>query len=71
SDFLRELKEVRVDRILITSNTLRAERDLFLDGMSIDELKSSLASPLSVIDADGECLFEALRCIAEDKPIDS
>ena len=71
SDFLRELKDIHVDQILITSNTLRAERDLFLDGMSIDELKSSLLSPLFVIDADGESLFDALRSIAEGRPLDT
>lgn len=48
------------DRLLIPSVMLRHEGDLFLDGMSLDELKEALRVPVIVTETDGASLLRAL-----------
>ena len=50
------------DALLISENTLRAERDLFLCGMTPQELSAQLSVPLQTVKNDGAALLAALRC---------
>ena len=60
-DIAEQLKHAKADEILLADCTLRNEGDLFLDDMSIDELRQKLPAPLTVVPAqNGEALFEAL-----------
>ena len=61
-DLLRSLKDAGeyADELLLSSVTLRSEKDLFLDGMSLDELKKALPVPLTLTDNTAEGLYRAL-----------
>ena len=59
-DLKEQLQDTNADEILLCANTLRAEGDLFLDGMSLDELKASLKPAVTVVPNDGASLFRAL-----------
>ncbi|MBQ8339736.1 MAG: DUF512 domain-containing protein [Clostridia bacterium] len=48
------------DALLISENTLRAERDLFLCGMTPQELSTQLSVPLQTVKNDGAALLAAL-----------
>lgn len=48
------------DRLLISANMLRHDRDLFLDGMSLSEFKACLPLPVRVVE-DGYDFYNALR----------
>lgn len=48
------------DEILLCSSTLRAEGDLFLDDMSLEQLRAALPLPLKVVENRGEELYRAL-----------
>lgn len=48
------------DALLISENTLRAERDLFLCGMTPQELSAQLSVPLQTVKNDGAALLAAL-----------
>ncbi|MBO2517193.1 MAG: radical SAM protein [Clostridiales bacterium] len=48
------------DEILLCSSTLRAEGDLFLDDMSLEQLKEALPIPLTVVENRGGDLYRAL-----------
>lgn len=54
------------DELLIPSNTLRAEGDLFLCGMTPDELSSRLGVPVTPSKNDGSEFFLALLGIESD-----
>ena len=50
-----------MDRLLLPSNTLRQQGDLFLDDMSREELSEALGVPVDFItETDGAALLEAL-----------
>jgi len=49
------------DEILLSSSTLRHERDLFLDDMHIDEFRSRAPLPVNLVDCDGQSFYDALR----------
>ncbi|MBQ5841106.1 MAG: DUF512 domain-containing protein [Clostridia bacterium] len=60
-DILRQMKAVPMDRLLLPSNTLRQQGDLFLDDMSREELSEALGVPVDFItETDGTALLEAL-----------
>ena len=59
-DLKEQLKDADADEILLCANTLRAEGDLFLDGLSLDDLKASLQPTVTVLPNDGASLFRAL-----------
>ena len=60
-DILRQMKAVPMDRLLLPSNTLRQQGDLFLDDMSREELSEALGVPVDFItETDGAALLEAL-----------
>jgi len=49
------------DEILLSANTLRHERDLFLDDMHIDEFRTRAPLPVRLVECSGEAFYEALR----------
>lgn len=59
-DLIRQLRDVKTDQILICTNMLRAEGDLFLDGVSLGEVKGALPAPLLVVPNNGEAFYRAL-----------
>lgn len=65
SDLIRELKDVVVDQILIPSNMLRAEGDLFLDDLTLEQVRNALSSPLEIVNSDGASVFASLAQIAQ------
>ena len=54
------LQAVSADEILLCSNTLRSEGDLFLDDMPLSALRNALPCPLTVVPNTGGALFAAL-----------
>lgn len=65
-DLVNQLQNVKTDRILICATMLRAEGDLFLDGLSLDEVKQALPAPLYVIPNSGKAFYRALYGITTD-----
>ena len=59
-DLKEQLKDADDDEILLCSNVLRAEQDLFLDDMPLSELRNSLKPKLTIVPNDGAELYEAL-----------
>ena len=59
-DLKEQLKNAQTDEILLCGNTLRAEGDLFLDDMSLNELRKSLPAPVTLVPNDGASLLRAL-----------
>ena len=61
SDLLRELSGKELgDALLIPVNMLRHERDLFLDGISVDELSEKLGVKIRIVENSGASLLENL-----------
>ena len=59
-DLMEQLRDADEDEILLCSNTLRAEGDLFLDGTPLEQVRRALHSPVTVVPNDGAALFRAL-----------
>ncbi len=59
-DLSRQLKDVQTDEILLSGGTVRNEGDLFLDDMSVAELRAALHAPLTLVHGGGDVLFDAL-----------
>jgi NifB/MoaA-like Fe-S oxidoreductase len=60
-DIVRQLEQPeRFQELLIPSVMLRHEGDLFLDGMSLDELTEQLGIPVRVVANDGFELLDAM-----------
>lgn len=60
-DFAEQLQGKELgDELLISASTLRAEGDLFLCGMTPDELAAALHTPITPVPADGAALLSAL-----------
>lgn len=49
------------DTLLLSCLTLRAEGDLFLDDMSLEDFARKLPMPVTVVQRDGQSLYDALR----------
>ncbi|GHV13382.1 Fe-S oxidoreductase [Clostridia bacterium] len=60
ADVAEALADVQADEALIPSSMLRSEGDLFLDGMSIEELRERTKISIKIIDPDGEELARTL-----------
>ena len=60
-DLISQLKDADEDEILICSNTLREEGDLFLDDVSLGDVRAALKPRLTVVPNTGADLFQALR----------
>ncbi len=65
-DLVHQLQDAQTDRILICATMLRAEGDLFLDGLSLEEAKKALPAPLYVIPNSGKAFYRALYGITTD-----
>ena len=65
-DLIKQLQNVETDRILICAAMLRAEGDLFLDGLSLDDVRKALPAPLHVIPNSGKTFYRALHGITTD-----
>lgn len=48
------------DELLLSGSMLRSGKDLFLDGMTPEELSKSLSVPVRFVDNDGACFLDAL-----------
>lgn len=59
-DLTSQLKDAKADVICIVRSMLRAEGDLFLDDMSIEEVRAALPAPLCVTPNDGEAFYRVL-----------
>ena len=60
-DLIKQLRDVPMDRLILPANMLRQEGDLFLDDVSLEQVKEALGVPVTVIqETDGAALFDAL-----------
>ena len=59
-DLIEQLQHAKEDEILLCSNTLREEQDLFLDDMPLSRLRESLSPKVTIVPNNGAALFEAL-----------
>lgn len=59
-DLIRQLRDADTDHILIAANMLRAEGDLFLDDLSLDDVRAALPAPLHVVENSGEAFWRAI-----------
>ncbi len=60
-DMYEQLKDCELgDRLVISSNTLRHEKDLFLCGMSVDELEGKLGTRIVTAENDGYDFISAI-----------
>lgn len=61
TDIYNQLKDKDLgDCLLIPSSMLRAERDMFLDSITVDELSQKLNVKITVVDTDGYSLIDAI-----------
>ncbi|MBQ8537062.1 MAG: DUF512 domain-containing protein [Clostridia bacterium] len=60
SDLINQLAEAETDQIMISESMLRSEGDLFLDNLSLDDVRSKLPAPLTVCPNDGRAFYELL-----------
>ena len=61
-DIIAQLKDKELgEKLLLPAVTLRAEGDLFLDGLSPDDVSRALSVPIEFIKNDGYELYDALR----------
>lgn len=59
-DLVAQCQDVQADEILIVRSMIRAEGDLFLDNMSVDEVRAKLPSPLKITENSGEGFWRAI-----------
>lgn len=59
-DLVAQCQDVQADEILIVRSMIRAEGDLFLDNMSVDEVRSKLPCPLKITESSGEGFWRAI-----------
>ena len=60
-DLIKQLQGVPMDRLLLPQNMLRQEGDLFLDDVSVEQVREALGVPITFIqETSGEDLFDAL-----------
>ncbi len=59
-DLMEQLKDADEDEILLCGNTLRADGDLFLDDVSLEQVRGALKPRLTVVPNTGADLFRAL-----------
>lgn len=59
-DLIAQAGSAEADAVLITRSMLRAEGDLFLDDMTLEQVQAAFRSPLRVVDNTGAALWRAL-----------
>ena len=59
-DLMDQLKDAECDEILICRDMIRNEGDLFLDDITVDEVRKALPAPLRIIRNTGESFWRAI-----------
>ncbi len=59
-DLVEQCKDVQADEILIVRSMIRAEGDLFLDNMTVEEVRRALPAPLRITENSGEGFWRAI-----------
>ena len=59
-DLVDQCRDVVADEILIVRSMIRAEGDLFLDDMTVDEVRKLLPAPLRITESSGEDFWRAI-----------
>ncbi len=59
-DLVEQCQDVDADQILIVRSMIRAEGDMFLDNMTVEEVRNALPAPLVIVDASGEGFWRAI-----------
>lgn len=59
-DLVAQCQDVQADEILIVRSMIRAEGDLFLDNMSVDEVRAKLPCPLKITENSGKGFWRAI-----------
>ena len=59
-DLIRALKDYPCDKVLITERMLRETEDVFLDDMTLDEVREKLGRPVVKVGTHGDELLEAI-----------
>ena len=65
-DLVDQLKTENCDAFLICRNMIRNEGDLFLDDMSVEEVRSLLPAPLRIVENTGEAFWRAISGLDEN-----
>ncbi len=61
TDLTEQLKDVKTDEILLSGGVVRAEGDLLLDDMTVEELRARLPAPLTLTQSGGDCFYDAVK----------
>lgn len=59
-DLVDQCHDVQADEILICRNMIRAEGDMFLDDMTLDQARKALPAPLRIVENSGEGFWRAI-----------
>ncbi len=59
-DLVAQCQDVQADELIIVRSMIRAEGDLFLDDMSVEEVRRRLPCPLRIADNSGEGFWRAI-----------
>ncbi|MGN0793339.1 MAG: DUF512 domain-containing protein [Aristaeellaceae bacterium] len=59
-DLVAQCRDVVADEILIVRSMIRAEGDMFLDDMTVEEVRKALPAPLRITDSSGEGFWRAI-----------
>ena len=60
-DIVNQLKgEDLGDALLLPSNTLKADEDIFLDDMTLEEFQKALQVPVIIVQSNGMSLFNSI-----------
>ena len=64
-DLIEQCRDVDADEILIVRSMIRAEGDLFLDDMTVEEVRKALPAPLRITENSGEGFWRAISGLEE------
>lgn len=64
-DLIEQCRDVDADEILIVRSMIRAEGDLFLDDMTVEEVRKALPTPLRITENSGEGFWRAISGLEE------
>ena len=64
-DLVKQCADVQADAILICRNMIRAEGDMFLDDMTVEEAQNALPAPLRIVENSGEGFWRAISGMEE------
>ncbi|MBQ8202504.1 MAG: DUF512 domain-containing protein [Clostridia bacterium] len=64
-DLVDQCRNVVADEILIVRSMIRAEGDMFLDDMTVEEVRNALPAPLHITENSGEGFWRAISGLEE------